>query len=73
MPIYEYSCRTCEHVFEALVDGEGDAECPKCRARSLDRLLSLPARTKLPAERKTACSADSSVPPCGPMCGRWTG
>jgi putative FmdB family regulatory protein len=73
MPIYEYSCRRCEHTFEALVDDGETAVCPKCEAENLERLLSLPARPTHAAPTKAACSADPSVPPCGPMCGRWTG
>jgi len=72
MPIYEYSCRSCEHTFEALVDYSETAVCPKCDAENLDRLLSVPARPGH-APAKAACSADPGVPPCGPMCGRWTG
>ena len=72
MPIYEYSCRQCEHAFEAFVDDESGVECPKCHARNLDRLLSLPARPVQSVNGAT-CSADSSVPPCGPACGRWAG
>ena len=73
MPIYEYACRECHHTFEALVD-EGDAvECPQCQARKLERLLSLPARVTPSATAGAACNADPSLPPCGPMCGRWKG
>jgi len=34
MPIYEYKCTKCGHIFEELrsiIDGEG-ATCPKCGA-----------------------------------------
>ncbi len=70
MPLYEYACRRCEHTFEELVSGEASAvECPQCRAREVERLLSVPARpqtatTALP----TACGEG---PPCGaPWCQR---
>ena len=68
MPLYEYTCRKCNHSFEALVFGDEKVECPKCQAGKVERLLSLPARpgtstTNMPM----AC--DSSGPPCGaPWC-----
>ena len=43
MPIYEFKCISCGHVFEALVrssDPDASLECPACSGRSLDRLLS---------------------------------
>ena len=43
MPIYEYSCRTCAHQFEALVRGAALPECPKCTSGELERVFSLPA------------------------------
>ena len=32
MPIYEYSCKKCEHQFEVLIRSKTDlpAKCPKC-------------------------------------------
>lgn len=43
MPIYEYSCGTCGHQFEALVRGATLPECPKCKGGELERVFSLPA------------------------------
>ena len=44
MPLYDYSCTQCGHVFEALVlKGKEPAACPACRETTLERLLSLPA------------------------------
>ncbi len=43
MPIYEYKCNKCGHVFEQLVfssDKEGGYPCPKCGDLSTCRLLS---------------------------------
>jgi len=71
MPIYNYSCRKCEHTFEAFVQPGDKVECPECRAADLERLLSLPARPVQSAA--TTCTADPSVPPCGPVCGRYRG
>jgi len=41
MPIYEYSCDTCRHEFEALVFGRDKAECPKCHGKKLTPRLSV--------------------------------
>lgn len=43
MPIYEYTCRSCTHQFEALVRGSKVPVCPECQSKDLERLLSLPA------------------------------
>ena len=42
MPIYEYSCNACGNQFEALVRNDKTPACPSCKARDLERLLSLP-------------------------------
>ena len=43
MPIFEYSCRSCHHQFEALVRGTKSPKCPECQSEDLEKLLSLPA------------------------------
>jgi putative FmdB family regulatory protein len=43
MPLYDYKCRKCAHVFEALVLGKTEPECEACKSKDLERLLSLPA------------------------------
>jgi len=40
MPLYEYRCLGCEHVFERLVRGSEIPDCPACGATTLDRLPS---------------------------------
>jgi putative FmdB family regulatory protein len=72
MPLYEYACKKCDHDFEMLVfDGE-EVECPKCRARAVERRLSVPARP--PSESASLpIGCDPSLPPCGPACRRFTG
>lgn len=40
MPLYDFRCRSCEHVFEKLVrPGSDPLVCPKCDATDLERLL----------------------------------
>lgn len=72
MPLYEYTCRTCEKDFEALVTAR-DAEevrCPDCDGTKLDRHFGLPARGRV-AESSPATNCRGDGPPCGaPYCGR---
>jgi putative FmdB family regulatory protein len=43
MPIYEYSCRSCDHQFEVLVRSSQTPVCTACGSAELDRIFSLPA------------------------------
>ena len=43
MPIYEFRCLTCSHVFELLSlapDDTGELKCPQCQATGAERVLS---------------------------------
>ena len=43
MPIYEFRCADCGHVFEELVMRSSDQEdlaCPKCAGHAAERVLS---------------------------------
>lgn len=41
MPIYEYQCQGCRHVFEYLIlSSSAAAKCPACDSLQLDRLVS---------------------------------
>ena len=41
MPIFEYECRECGDRFERLVLASSPAsECPVCRSRDLEQLIS---------------------------------
>ena len=44
MPIYEYECKECGHIFDALQKMSDDAltDCPDCGNPSLRKLLSAP-------------------------------
>jgi putative FmdB family regulatory protein len=70
MPLYEYTCKQCDHFFEALVfDGEA-VDCPECHSKRLERLLSVPAKPQASAEA-LPMTCNSSGPPCGaPWCKR---
>ena len=45
MPIYEYACKQCEHVFDVLqkMSDEPLTYCPECGAPELKKLLSAPS------------------------------
>ena len=45
MPIYEYQCGACEHVFESLqkISDAPLTRCPDCGAEALKKLVSAPA------------------------------
>ena len=62
MPIFEYTCQECGHVFEALISGSKDrAECTACGSRKLNKLMSAPSTASgvgggsLPGPGDTAC------------------
>lgn len=42
MPIYEYECEDCKHVFEELQKFSDPPveECPKCHKKAVRRLIS---------------------------------
>ena len=43
MPIYEFRCPSCGHVFEDLIFRRSDVEeveCPECGAQRVDQLMS---------------------------------
>jgi putative FmdB family regulatory protein len=72
MPLFEYTCRSCEHTFEELVLHDEAVECPECHGAKVDKLLSAPAVTRS-GESSLPMSGcgDSSLPPCGaPWCQR---
>lgn len=56
MPIFEYRCRGCEHLFEALVRASDTPACPSCQGGDLERLISLFA-VDSDGTRKNAISA----------------
>jgi putative FmdB family regulatory protein len=65
MPLYEYSCKKCEHTFEALVFGREDVECPQCQSHKLDKLMSMPGLARVQDSGFPSACGDPSLPPCG--------
>lgn len=43
MPLFEYRCEQCDHVFEVLVRGAETVECPGCQSQRVEKLLSTAA------------------------------
>ena len=63
MPLYEYSCKACEHQFETLVRNGEAPECPACHGKTLERRFSVFA-----AHTGTAATTPRAAGPCG-SCG----
>lgn len=70
MPIYEYRCQQCDHIFESLVrngrqtPSEG---CPECGSTQLTKLIS----TFAVARNLAPCGTPASDAPAS--CGLGTG
>lgn len=43
MPLYDYQCKQCQHVFDKLVMSSTAVTCPKCGSLDLEKLVSKPA------------------------------
>ena len=72
MPLFEYTCRKCEHTFELLgtTKTQADARCPACDSGDVDRVFGLPAAGR-PTGDTPATNCRGDGPPCGaPWCGR---
>lgn len=42
MPIFEYSCRSCNHHFETIVlSAREKISCPQCASKKVDKHLSV--------------------------------
>ena len=68
MPIYEYTCKSCDAKFEQLVrtmSGEAKFKCPKCGSEQTARGLSVFAVSS--AGPKSSGASDA------PTCGRCGG
>jgi putative FmdB family regulatory protein len=71
VPLYEYTCRDCEHSFETLVFGREDVACPQCQGQNLEKLLSVPGLPQVQNSNSSSPCGDLSLPPCGaPGCRR---
>ncbi|MGI6496620.1 MAG: FmdB family zinc ribbon protein [Kiritimatiellia bacterium] len=73
MPIYEYQCASCGHVFEHLSRTRADVPtaCAKCGAADpVKQLSTFAARTATAAGKACdACPATAACPAAGHGCG----
>ena len=54
MPIFEYLCRSCGQRFELLVLRDSGTECPFCKSRDLEKLISVPAVSSDQTKRRAS-------------------
>jgi len=56
MPLFDFRCRSCGHVFEALIrPGHTTPACPECQSADLEKLLATFAVSS--AERTQAAAS----------------
>lgn len=70
MPIFEYTCQSCQHPFEAIVSRSEQPACPKCESDAVEKRLSVFAvggAESAPAEMPSGCQGCPGVgtPGCG--------
>ncbi len=70
MPVYEYQCTGCDHVFEELVSASGTTivACPSCTSTDLEKLLSRFQRSRGGGD-VPAASTSAAAPRAGGCCG----
>ena len=75
MPIYEYKCKKCNHIFEELVSsGKGKIySCPKCSSENTSKIMSVVGgiSTKGSKDLSSSCASAPMCPSaakgcCGP-------
>jgi putative FmdB family regulatory protein len=64
MPIFEYRCTDCQHLFEAIQFGAAPPHCPVCDGVRLQKQLSVFAVNT----RSAGVTRSEAVGPCG-TCG----
>ena len=66
MPIYEFKCKKCDHIFEEFVFsanfGSENIICPKCGEKCVDKLMSAFSSSGISA---TGSGGSSSCGPSG--------
>ncbi len=64
MPIFEYLCQDCNHLFEAILLGSTRAQCPKCESKRLEQQIS-----RFAVSGSSAAERAQDMPAAG-ACGR---
>ena len=79
MPIYDYACADCGHLFEQMqeMSAEGRLKCPSCGSSAVNKMISAPGLIKTtgrPGNGQTCCGRTErcDTPPCssGGQCHR---
>ena len=71
MPIYEYTCSTCEHRFEELVSADGRTlvACPECSSSDVTKLFSSFATHSVGGDMPRSAMGGGGGGCCGGGCG----
>ncbi len=62
MPIHEFKCNSCHHIFEMLImnkDEISELRCPKCMSPEIDKLMSA---ANFSVDSSATSSSGSSAP-----------
>jgi putative FmdB family regulatory protein len=65
MPLYEYRCKKCEKIYEALVSiskADDPGKCPHCGFEKSDRLLSTFSPSMGSSAKALSCADTCNVP-----------
>jgi len=70
MPLYEYTCDSCDNHFELLIRTRDErAACPECGAKKVTKQLSVPAAHSASRDSLPVCEVPRGGG-CGlPQCG----
>lgn len=72
MPLFEYTCESCNHEFELLVGQRETPKCPTCASTQLTKLMSAGfgrVSTGAALPMSDSCPPPSAGP-CSPHCCR---
>ncbi len=64
MPIHEFKCTSCDHMFEMLIMNKDEIEelrCPKCMSPEVEKLMSAANVSVGPASVPASGSGEPSV------------
>lgn len=67
MPLYEYSCASCKHVFEVLIMSASEADgvrCSRCQSPDVSKLMSAANFSGVSAASTSPAQSSSSCPSC---------
>lgn len=70
MPLYEYTCPSCQAEFELLVRASDTPACPTCGSQRIEKQLSVPAAHTAGGDSLPMCAPQPMAGGCGkPACG----